>query len=372
MVTMANSPLPTIDGSGNWGSVEDDAAAARYVEARLSKFAAGCFFEPGYVETVRMQDNYDDSRKEPVELPARECNLLLNGSQGIAVGTTCNVPSFHRKGVRKLVMAELAGGADVKTAKKLLDFNLAWGGVRVGGDDDAFEELLKNGRASIRFGPKHVIEGKTCIITGLVANIKSGKAMTRMAADQAVDSIVNETSPENGLRYVISLRRNVPAKDAEKAFARILRPLHSTEAFRLAYLVHGEEGIEFRTGGLLSLVKEWTEGRVELERRSIRYRMSVMRKRLERLDLLQLAWENRDTLDAARDEKDPKAYVRKRLDVDDERAEAMMQLTVRQLSRLHAKDVDGERKSVRKELAERKEELRDARATLLEKMKEDA
>ena len=92
--TMVKSPEPTVEGYGEWGDYQDKAAAARYVEVRLSKYAETQLLDQSYLKCVPMVPTYDGAFKEPVYLPAKLPNLLINGTEGIATGASNLIPSF--------------------------------------------------------------------------------------------------------------------------------------------------------------------------------------------------------------------------------------------------------------------------------------
>lgn len=222
MVRMAqdfSSRYPTVDGHGNFGSVDGDSAAAmRYTEARMSKIALELLTEINK-NTVDFIPNYDDSLQEPSVLPARIPNLLVNGSSGIAVGMATNIPPHNLteviNGVIALIDNPDATYQDLMQVIKGPDFPTA--GKIMG--TDGIANAYRTGRGSVVIRGEASIEkmnsGKMRIlITELPYQVNKAKLIEKiaeLARDKKIDGITDlrDESDRNGMRIVIELRRDV-------------------------------------------------------------------------------------------------------------------------------------------------------------------
>src|SRR5215203_4824302 len=216
---------PLVDGQGNFGSVDDDPAAAmRYTEARLAPIAREMLRDLDS-DTVDFAPNYDGSEREPVVLPARFPNLLVNGSSGIAVGMATNIPPHN---LRETIAATIAyiEDPDIDTAglmQHLKGPDFPTGGVILGvnGIRDAYE----TGRGRVRVRAKaHVEEGKqgkdSIVVTELPFMVKKGgdggliKKIAELVHEKKITEIsdLRDESDRKGMRIVIELKRGVIPK----------------------------------------------------------------------------------------------------------------------------------------------------------------
>ena len=213
--------IPLVDGHGNFGSIEGDGAAAmRYTEARLQKITQEAFLQDLDKNVVAFQPNFDETEKEPEVLPARIPNLLVNGSEGIAVGMVTSIPPHNLGEVLDAVIAMIHDGS--LTDQQLLEYiqgpDFPTGGIVVNKSELA--QIYSTGSGKIRVRGKVETEkmkgGKECLViteipyTMLGANI--GKFLNDVAAlvetkkTTDITDISNQSSKE-GIRIVIELRR---------------------------------------------------------------------------------------------------------------------------------------------------------------------
>jgi DNA gyrase subunit A len=226
LVRMAQSfsmRLPLINGQGNFGSMDGDPPAAmRYTEARLHRVSSDALLQEIDEDTVDFQPNYDESTKEPVVLPARFPNLLVNGAGGIAVGMATNIPPHNLGEVIDACIAlienpelsiddlmEIVPGPDFPT-----------GGVIVG--RSGIRDGYHTGRGSIRVRGKVAIEDfkkdrQAIIVTEVPYQVNKARLIERIAEivrDKTIEGIsdLRDESDRHGLRIVIELRRDVEAE----------------------------------------------------------------------------------------------------------------------------------------------------------------
>src|ERR1700739_4819874 len=218
---------PLVDGQGNFGSIDDDPAAAmRYTEARLARIATEMLRDLD-MDTVDFTPNYDGSRQEPVVLPARFPNLLVNGSSGIAVGMATNIPPHNLPEVIDATIAYI-DDPDIDTdglLKHIKGPDFPTGGIIVGraGIRDAYE----TGRGRVRVQARAHIEPLThrkeaIIVTELPFMVKKGgdggliQKIADLVKDGRITEIANieDHSDKRGMRLVIELKRDAIPKVA--------------------------------------------------------------------------------------------------------------------------------------------------------------
>lgn len=358
MVNMANSTTATINGQGNWGGIADQAGAYRYTECRLESYAMEAFFEPDYWAVADMMPTYDDELLEPKFLPALECNLLINGVEGISVGATCRIPSFKRKSVSDLMLKALKKTKlTVKDVLTTLEFEFKYDAKIMSGRDNrvAIETLIKTGRASLRLAPRYKMSEKDRSITvyGFTGAMHSGKLIEKVANDPLVQ-VIEDLTDAKGPKQHITFKRDV---DFKTAVPKILKHFEASVAYRIAYILpKPRKGRLFHEAGIIELVYDWLEVRRELEMRMLKNKVTMLDELEERLLLMKLAHDNRAKLDACRDKPDPKEWLIKNLKfrkktLEGRHATFLLNLTVMQLTKIHKGEID---RQIREATAERK------------------
>ncbi len=210
-----------VDGHGNFGSVDGDSAAAmRYTEARMSKISMELVRDLNK-DTVDYKDNYDGSEQEPVVLPARYPNLLVNGSSGIAVGMATNIPP-HQLGEVIDGLLELSRNPDI-TIPELMEYiqgpDFPTAGLIVG--RSGIRRAYETGRGSIMMRAKVEIEKKangreTIIVHELPFQVNKARLIERIAdlvREKSIDGITDlrDESDRKGMRIVMEVRRDAHA-----------------------------------------------------------------------------------------------------------------------------------------------------------------
>jgi DNA gyrase subunit A len=372
-----------VDGQGNFGSVDDDPAAAmRYTEARLTRIAQEMLRDLD-MDTVDFAPNYDGSAQEPLVLPARFPNLLVNGSSGIAVGMATNIPPHNLREVTDAVIAYIEN-RDV-TVEELIQKHVKGpdfptGGVILG--RQGIRDAYATGRGRVRVRAKAHIEdigrGKEAIVvTELPYMVKKGGEgglMTKIR-DLVVDKKITEISnledhtDKRGMRLVIELKRDAnPKVVLNKLFKHT--PMQSTFGVNMVALVDGVP----RTLNLREVIHHYVEHQREVVVRRAKYELSELERRVHVLEGLLIALDNLDEvialIRAARDRETARVQLVERFELTTVQAEAILQLRLSQLTALESDSI----KTEHAEKLERIGELRDLlgdEAKVLELIKEE-
>ena len=356
------SRYPLVDGQGNFGSSEFSAAAMRYTEARLSRLATEMLRDIDE-DTVDDTPTYDDRRTEPVVLPSRVPNLLINGSSGIAVGMATNIPPHNLGEIIDAVVATIDDPAiEVEALMRHVrapDFPT--GGIIVGRAGVVEAYRTGRGRVVVR-GRAHnepLKQGRNAIVfTELPYQVNKAELIRKMA-DLANDKVIPEIadlrdeSGRDGVRVVIELRRDaVPLVVLNKLYKHTA--VQSTFGVNAIALVDGVP----RTLGLKDMLRHYLAHQKEVVTRRSRYRLARAEARAHILEGLLRALEQLDEVIAlirgAADPETARVGLMTRFDLTELQARAILDLRLQRLTQLEA----GKIQSEYAELQERIGELR--------------
>ncbi|HEX4691727.1 MAG TPA: DNA gyrase subunit A [Solirubrobacteraceae bacterium] len=360
---------PLVDGQGNFGSVDDDPAAAmRYTEARMAPLAREMLRDLD-ADTVDFVPNYDGSLSEPTVLPARFPNLLVNGSSGIAVGMATNIPPHN---LRETIAATVAyiddpdidvdglikhmKGPDFPTGGVILGF----GGIR-----EAYETGRGRVRVRARAHTEDIGNGKEAIIvTELPFQVKKGgeSGLIRKIAELVQEKKIPEISDlrdetdRKGMRLVIELKRGViPKVVLNKLYKHT--PMQTTFGVNMVALVDNVP----RTLPLRSVIHNYVGHQREVIVRRSKHELRALERSVHRLEGLLIALENLDAvielIRASRDRDAARAGLVERFGLTPIQAQAILELRLQQLTALEAD-------AIRREHADKVERIRELRALL--------
>jgi DNA gyrase subunit A len=357
-----NLRYPLVDGQGNFGSVDgDEAAAMRYTETRMSAIADEMVVDIDK-ETVDYRPNYDASMQEPIVLPSRLPNLLVNGSTGIAVGMATNIPPHNLNEICDAVLyvidnpeatvdelMEIVKGPDFPTGGTILGREgirsaFATGRGRVVIRAKAFIEEMKGNRWQI-------------IITELPYQVNKATLMERIAElvkDGKLDGIsdLRDESDRTGMRALIELKRDAqPMKVLNNLFKHTA--LQSTFGVNMLALV--ERGTQPRVLSLRRALQEYITHRQEVIRRRTEYELERARRRAHILEGLKIALDHIDQIIATIRRSQTTETARRNLmsgfKLSELQANAILDLRLARLAALERKKIDDEYKEVLKTIA---------------------
>jgi DNA gyrase subunit A len=294
-----NMRYPLVDGQGNFGSVDGDPPAAmRYTEARLSKIAEEMLADIEK-ETVNFTPNFDESTQEPVVLPTRIPNLLVNGSSGIAVGMATNIPPHN---LREIIEATVMLIDDPETnLKKILKVvpgpDFPTGGYIYG--REGIEQAYKSGRGTFQVRAKAAIEqaGKereNIVITELPYQVNKARLIEHIAElvqNKRIQGIgdIRDESDRDGMRIVIEVKRD---EEPQLILNHLYKHTQMQESFGMILLAI--VGGQPRELGLIELLKIFIEHRVDVVRRRTEYDLRKAREREHILVGYRIALDNID------------------------------------------------------------------------------
>ncbi|HMB24327.1 MAG TPA: DNA gyrase subunit A [Anaerolineales bacterium] len=353
-----------VDGQGNFGSVDGDPPAAmRYTEARLHKLAEELLADLDK-DTVEFGPNFDDSLKEPLVLPARVPNMLLNGTAGIAVGMATNIPP-HNLGELTSAIIFLIDNYDRmddipldELMKHIPGPDFPTGGIIVGraGIESAYG--TGRGRLVVR-GMAHIEEGKggrhEIIITEIPYQVNKASLIERIAElvrEDKIDQIsdLRDESDQRGMSIVIELKRGAQPKKVLNQLYKYTA-LQSTFGVQLLALVDGEP----RTLSLKRSLQIFIEHRQTVIVRRTTYDLAKARARQHILDGYLIALANLDavikTIRESQDADVAKENLVKRFKLSELQAQAILDMQLRRLAALERWKIEEEHKQVAEQIA---------------------
>ena len=376
LVNMAqdwNFRYPLVDGHGNFGSVDGDGAAAmRYTEARLSKISMELLADINK-DTVDFIPNFDETEKEPVVLPSRFPNLLVNGTTGIAVGMATNIPPHNLrevvKAVVKIIDNRVEEGRDTEI-EEVLDIvkapDFPTGGLILG--TRGSEEAYRTGRGKVRVRAVTNIEtlpnGKSqIIVTELPYMVNKANLIQKIAELvklKKIDGITDlrDESNREGVRVVIELRRDVNANVILNLLYKHTQ-LQDTFGVIMLALVNNEPKVM----NLLDILKNYLKHQEDVVTRRTKYDLN---KAEERDHILQGLLKALDYIDevisiirSSANAQVAKERLMERFELSDAQAQAIVDMRLRALTGLEREKLENEHADLVKRIAELKAILGD-------------
>src|SRR5262245_11141628 len=355
---------PLVDGQGNFGSVDDDPPAAmRYTEARLERIAEEMLRELEF-DTVDFGPNYDESKREPLVLPARFPNLLVNGSTGIAVGMATNMPPHHL-GETIDAIVTLIDNPDASVEelmKHVKGPDFPTGALVVG--RSGIRDAYRTGRGRIVMRARAHIEelrgGKSAIIvTELPYGVRKGgeSGVIKKIADLVNDKVLTEISDladhsdRTGMRIQIELKRDaVPQVALNKLFKHT--GLQTTFGYNAVALVDGVP----RTLSLLELVTHYLSFQREIVTRRSEYELRQAERRAHILKGYLIALDNLDAvialIRAADDTEEARSGLMAEFELTELQASAILEMRLARLTGLARKEVEDEYADLQERIGE--------------------
>ncbi len=381
LVNMAqdwSTRYPLVDGHGNFGSVDGDGAAAmRYTEARLSKISMEMLADINK-NTVDFMPNFDETEKEPVVLPARYPNLLVNGTTGIAVGMATNIPPHNLGEVVSAVVKMIDNRVeeDRETSiEELLEIvkgpDFPTGGIILG--TAGIEEAYRTGRGKIRVRAVTDIEpmanGKNrIVVTELPYMVNKARLIEKIAdlvKEKRVDGITDlrDESNRQGMRVCIELRRDVNPNVILNQLYKHTQ-LQDTFGVNMLSLVNNEPKVL----NLADMLKYYILHQEDVIRRRTKYELNKAEERAHILKGLLIALDNIDEVIAiirgSKTTQEAKLKLTERFALSDVQAQAIVDMRLRALTGLEREKLEGEYKELMEKIAYLKEILADEKKLL--------
>ncbi len=350
-----------VDGHGNFGSVDGDPPAAyRYTESRMSKISTEMLADIDK-ETVDFQPNFDDRLEEPTVLPSRFPNLLVNGSGGIAVGMTTNIPP-HNLGETVDAMCMLIDNPDVEVAELMEVLpgpDFPTGGIIMGRSGIRAAYATGKGKIIVR-AKTEIVEAKNgrfkIIVTELPYQVNKARLISNIADlvnNKRIEGISNieDHSDRSGMHIEIDVKRDAsPQVVLNQLFT--YTALQSTFGAILLAIVNGEP----KTLTLKEILQHYIDFQVEVITRRTQFDLKKAQDRMHILEGLKIALDNIDEIiaiiKASKDTADAVNNLMERFGFTDIQAQAIVQMRLRQLTGLEREKIENEIAELRLKIAD--------------------
>jgi DNA gyrase subunit A len=352
---------PLIDGQGNFGSIDgDNAAAYRYTEARLTRFAMELLQDIDK-NTVEFTDNYDGRLQEPVVLPARVPNLLLNGSSGIAVGMATNIPPHNLRelaaAVHHLIKNPKCTPDDLMQHVPGPDFPT--GAMIIG--TDGIREAYRTGRG--RMIMRGVVQRETLrggkeqlVVTALPYGVSKAKVIEQIAElgrSRKIEDLadIRDESDRDGMRIVIELKRGAKHK---AVLGTLYKQTHLQATFG-AIMLALDHGVP-RELNLKQLLERFRDHRIEVIQRRAQFELEQARAEAHVIEGLLIALDNIDAviriIRKAMNRPDAAEKLIKRFGLSARQADAILDMRLARLTALETKELQDRLKELNRQIKE--------------------
>ncbi|HLR65198.1 MAG TPA: DNA gyrase subunit A [Pseudogracilibacillus sp.] len=363
-----------IDGHGNFGSIDGDSAAAmRYTEARMSKLSMELLRDI-QKDTIDYQDNYDGSEREPIFLPARFPNLLVNGSSGIAVGMATNIPPHNLNETIDAVLA-ISENPDITVDELMEEYiygpDFPTAGIILG--RSGIRKAFETGRGSITIRAKVDVQENangtsTIIVTELPYQVNKAKLIEKiaeLARDKKIDGIteLNDESDRNGMRIVMRLRRDVNANVVLNNLYKYTA-LQTTFGINTLALVDGIPQIL----SLKECLQHYLDHQINIIRRRTQYDLNRAEARAHILEGLRIALDHLDAVIELIRQSATAEIARnglmERFNLSEKQAQAILDMRLQRLTGLEREKIEDEYKNILEQIEEYKSILADEEKVL--------
>ena len=362
-----------VDGQGNFGSVDGDSPAAmRYTEARLTRLSMEMIKDINK-ETVDYKPNFDESTNEPIVLPSKFPNLLVNGSSGIAVGMATNIPPHNLgetiDGVITLIDNNEADMEDIMKHVKGPDFPT--GGIIMG--KEGIESAYRTGRGIIKIRARAKIEGiskgrQQIIVTEIPYQVNKARLIEKIAElvrDKRIEGIsdLRDESDRTGMRIVVELRRDI---NANIVLNQLYKHTQMEDTFGIIMLAIVNE--EPRVLNLKEMLTHYLDHQKEIITRRTQFDLNRAEERAHILEGLKIALDNLDEviklIRGSKDGQTAKTGLIERFNLSEKQAQAILDMRLQRLTGLEREKIEEEYEEVIKLISHLREILANERLIL--------
>ncbi len=372
---------PIVDGQGNFGSQDEPKsfAAMRYTEAKLTRYADVLLGELGH-GTAEWQPNFDGTLEEPLILPARLPNLLLNGTSGIAVGMATDIPPHNLREIAAacIHLLEEPQATTAALMRHVKGPDLPTGGEIISPRAD-LKELYEKGVGGFKARASYEIEAGNVVITAFPYQVSGARVQEQIAEQMRakklpmLEDLRDESDHEHPTRLVIVPRSS--RVDLLEVMNHLFATTDLERSYRVNLNVIGLDGRP-RVMGLKAILAEWLEFRGATVTRRLQHRLEKVAKRLHILAGLMIVYLNLDeVIRIIRREEEPKPVLAQRFKLTDEQVEEILNTRLRHLARLEELRIREERTALEAERGELEGLLRSKarlRKLLAEEIRRDA
>ena len=344
---------PFIEGQGNWGTQDDPKsfAAMRYTESRLTKFS-DLFLDEINMGTVRWAPNFDGTLNEPKTLPSKVPNILINGSSGIAVGMSTDIPSHNLKEVIDAIIALLdSKGISIAQLRKIIkgpDFP-TYGEILL--NESELDQIYNSGTGNIKVRATYSLHGKEIIIESIPYQSNTTKIIEQiqdqiyLKKNTFIESVMDASDQDNPVRIVLKIKGRLYGP--EEIMSHLFFTTDLEKSLRVNLNMIGLDG-KPQVKDLHSILTEWIKYRLTTIKNKLTWELEKFNQRIHILDAYIIVYNNLDKIiNIIRNSDDPKKKILRLFKFTDLQYEAIINLRIRNLAKLQEKNIISELKTLR-------------------------
>ena len=344
---------PFVEGQGNWGTQDDPKsfAAMRYTESRLTKFS-DLFLDEINMGTVKWSPNFDGTLNEPKTLPSKVPNILINGSSGIAVGMSTDIPSHNLKEVVDAVIALLDSNklstSDLRKIIKGPDFPTS-GEILLNESD--LDEIYNNGTGNIKLRATYEVRGKEVVIKSIPYQANTTKIIEQiqeqiyLKKNIFLDSVMDESDQENPVRIVLKTKGRTYG--SEEIMSHLFSTTDLEKSLRVNLNMIGLDG-KPKVKNLSVILLEWIKYRLATVKNKLNWELDKINQRIHILDAYIIVYNNLDKIiSIIRNEDDTKKKILKLFKFTDVQYDAIINIKIRNLAKLQEFSITEELKDLK-------------------------
>ena len=346
---------PFVEGQGNWGTQDDPKsfAAMRYTESRLTKFS-NLFLEEIDMGTIKWAPNFDGTLNEPKTLPSKVPNILINGSSGIAVGMSTDIPSHNLKEVISAVIALLdTSKLSISELCKIIegpDFPTK-GEILLG--ESEFDEIYNHGTGNIKLRATYIANGKEIVIESIPYQANTTKIIEQiqeqiyLKKNVFLDSVIDASDQDHPVRIVLKTKGRT--YNSEEIMSHLFFTTDLEKSMRVNLNMIGLDG-KPQVKNLYEILSEWIKYRLATIKNKLTWELDKINKRIHVLDAYIIVYNNLDKIiSIIRKEDDPKQKIIKLYKFTDVQYEAIINMRIRNLAKLQEKNIVSELKILKED-----------------------
>ena len=350
---------PFVEGQGNWGTQDDPKsfAAMRYTESRLTKFS-DLFLDEINMGTVKWSPNFDGTLNEPKTLPSKVPNILVNGSSGIAVGMSTDIPSHNLKEVINGVIALLdSSKLSVSNLRKIIkgpDFPTYGELILI---ESELDEIYNHGTGNIKIRATYKAHGKEIIIKSIPYQANTTKIIEQiqeqiyLKKNIFLESVMDASDQDNPIRIVIKTKGRTYGSD--EIMSHLFFTTDLEKSMRVNLNMIGLDG-KPQVKNLIQILSEWIKYRLITIKNKLTWELDKINKRIHILDAYIIVYNNLDKIiSIIRNEDDPKKKMMRIFKFSDIQYEAIINIRIRNLAKLQEKNIVSELKSLKEDAKEK-------------------
>jgi len=339
-------------------------------ETKLTKFCDNVLLDPDYLACIPTVKNFDGEFLEPLYLPSKLPNILINGNEGIATGCTCFIPSFTLESVKNLVIKAIKKKVTTSICYNNLDFGFYYGGTEYNGEEE-LKEYFKTGKGSIYFIPEYEELDNGISLVSLAPRFNIEKKIPQLENNPDVKSVIDKSEGDTIKIDIIFKAEKATGAKREEIIESIEDTLKTYISSSLIVTERQESGTAtYSISNISKLINYWVKWRLSFEKKVLIRLRDIQKEKLSHQELLLLAVDSRKIIIESLNSKDPESVLVKKLKIKKIDAITILNLQVRRLAKMGKDPIVAKIKQHKKEIKILNKELKDIPNRVINQIKD--